>query len=359
MAWDRPTLTSLHERIARDFSGRLLDGATLFRRSVLAVLAKVWAGACHTLHSVLAWLYLQVFPDTAEGEYMERWAAVWNITRLPASAAAGEVLFTGQDGAVIPAATLLQHVSSGLQYALDDRAVISGGSVPARISAVESGAAGDLAAGQPLQLLSPIAGVESVAVVRDGGLTGGADAESDDALRARVLERLRQPPRGGSMADYVRWAKEVPGVTRAWCYPMHLGIGTVGVCFVCDGQEDPFPSEEMVRRVREHIEPLRPVTVKELGVFAPEPLDVTVRLRITPDTEALRAAVRAEIEDVFAREGAPGGTLYRSHIAEAVSLTPGEQDHELLEPAADVEVPAAYLPRLVQVIFEGEGERHA
>lgn len=60
MAWDRPTLTSLHERIARDFSGRLLDGATLLRRSVLAVLAKVWAGACHTLHSVLAWLYLQV-----------------------------------------------------------------------------------------------------------------------------------------------------------------------------------------------------------------------------------------------------------------------------------------------------------
>ena len=38
MAWDRPTLTSLHERIARDFSGRLLDGATLLRRSVLAVL---------------------------------------------------------------------------------------------------------------------------------------------------------------------------------------------------------------------------------------------------------------------------------------------------------------------------------
>ena len=74
MAWDRPPLTSLHERIARDFSGRLLDGATLLRRSVLAVLAKVWAGACHTLHSVLAWLYLQVFVDTAEGEYMERWA---------------------------------------------------------------------------------------------------------------------------------------------------------------------------------------------------------------------------------------------------------------------------------------------
>ena len=61
MAWERPSLSSLHERIARDFSGRLLDGSTLLRRSVLAVLAKVWAGACHMLHSVLAWLYLNIF----------------------------------------------------------------------------------------------------------------------------------------------------------------------------------------------------------------------------------------------------------------------------------------------------------
>ena len=93
--------------------------------------------------------------------------------------------------------------------------------------------------------------------------------------------------------------------------------------------------------------------------FLSEPLDVTVRLRISPDTEALRDAVRAEIEDVFSREGAPDSVLYRSHISEAVSLTPGEQDHELLEPAEDVVVPAAYLPRLTQVIFEGEVESHA
>ena len=281
------------------------------------------------------------------------WLALWQW----AAVAVGQEVFLVSP--IRAAGTLLQHQASGLQYGLEDRAVIADGSALVRVIAVETGAAGNLDAGEQLQLLSPIAGVESVAVVQTGGLTGGADAESDDALRARVLERLRQPPRGGSMADYVRWAREVPGVTRAWCYPMHMGIGTVGVCFVCDAQEDPFPSEEMVQRVHEHIEPLRPATVKELAVFAPEPLDVTVRLRISPDTEALRDAVRAEIEDVFSREGAPDSVLYRSHIAEAVSLTPGEQDHELLEPAEDVVVPAAYLPRLTQVVFEGEVESHA
>ena len=211
----------------------------------------------------------------------------------------------------------------------------------------------------PYEIFDKVKANPSVAVVQAGGLVGGVDVESDDALRARVLERLRQPPRGGSMADYVRWAKEVPGVTRAWCYPMHLGIGTVGVCFVCDAQEDPFPSEEMVQRVQEHIEPLRPATVKEMGVFGPEPLDVTVRLRISPDTEALRAAITAELGDVFARYGAPDSVIYRSMLSEAISLTPGEQDHVLLEPAENIIVPAAYLPRLTQVVFEGEVESHA
>ena len=62
---------------------------------------------------------------------------------------------------------------------------------------------------------------------------------------------------------------------------------------------------------------------------------------------------------VLYEEGLDDSVLSRSHISEAVSLTPGEQDHELLEPAEDVVVPAAYLPRLTQVVFEGEVESHA
>ena len=120
MAWDRPTLTSLHERIARDFSGRLLDGATLLRRSVLAVLAKVWAGACHTLHSVLAWLYLQVFVDTAEGEYMERWAGVWNLSRLPAAAAAGDVVFAAKGEGVAAVLVSIPTGDFGHELSLDE-----------------------------------------------------------------------------------------------------------------------------------------------------------------------------------------------------------------------------------------------
>jgi uncharacterized phage protein gp47/JayE len=65
-------------------------------------------------------------------------------------------------------------------------------------------------------------------------LTGGTDQETDDELRLRVLTRIRQPPMGGDADDYVAWALAVPGVTRAWCSPLEMGIGTVTVRVMCD-----------------------------------------------------------------------------------------------------------------------------
>lgn len=79
MSWDRPTLKTLHARISGDISARLLDGGTILTRSVLAALSKVWAGACHGMYAFFAWLFPQVFVDTAEVEFLARWAAVWSF----------------------------------------------------------------------------------------------------------------------------------------------------------------------------------------------------------------------------------------------------------------------------------------
>lgn len=359
MSWERPDLKTLHSRISGDLSARLLDGGAILPGSVLAVLAKVWAGAAHGMHAFFAWLFLQVFPDTAEAEYMRRWAAVWHIVRKSAAPARGAVLFSGADGAVLPAHTLLINQGTQQQYAVEADAHISGGHVVAPVRAVTPGAAANLAPGAELRLISPVAGFMATAQVHaeaDGsGLSGGADEESDASLRARLLARLRMPPRGGSAADYVRWALEVPGVTRAWCYPLMSGIGTVGVCVVTDqAVGGPIPSDEVLARVRERIEAVRPATVKEITVFAPEKMEITVRCKIFPASDALRRAVLLALEDLFAREGEPGVIVYRSHISEAVSLTAREVDHEILLPAANVTVPEGVLPLLAAVEFVGD-----
>ena len=353
MPWDRPTLKQLFERISQDFSGRLLDGGAVLSRSVIAVFSKIWSGAAHLMHGMLAWLFLQVFADTAEGPYLERWARIWGIFRKPASQAAGPVACPATAGAVIPAGTLMQHQSTGLQYAVQEDGEVVGGSIAVTVKALTVGSASNLPAGYSLTLIAPIAGVQSDGLVGADGISGGADEETDESLRDRLIARLRKPPRGGSKSDYEAWALEVPGVTRAWCYPMGLGIGTVSLTFVTDNAvTGPIPTAEMVARVQSHIEPLRPATVKEWLAFAPEPLPITIRLSVTPDTEAVREAVRSELRDLIAREGVPDTVLYRSHINEAISLAPGEVDHTLYEPAANIEVPGGYFPMLQDIIFE-------
>ena len=81
-------------------------------------------------------------------------------------------------------------------------------------------------------------------------------------------------------------------------------------------------------------------------------MPVDIRLRIVPDTSAVREAVKAELHDLFTREAEPGITLLKSHIDEAVSITSGEEDHLLLEPAVNIVPASGELPVLRNVTFE-------
>ena len=338
MAFNRPTLDELVTRIKSDFSSRLLGGATILRRSVMAVLARTFAGAVHLLYGYLDWIAKQAMPDTAEAEQLRRWASIWGITPTPAEFAQGDVVFSGSDGIVIPEGTELQR-SDGLLYTTDADGTIASGTVTIAVTASESGADYNTDPETELSLTSPIAGVTAIAVADDGvGIDGGLAEEADEDLLVRLLARIQDPPAGGSEADYIAWAKEVAGVTRAWCYPSYTGPGTVGLTFVRDNDSGSIiPSGGEVTEVQDHIDALRPVTA-DLTVFAPVGVPLNFTILVSPNTTAVKAAVQAELEELILRETEPGGTLLLSHIEEAISRASGETDHNLTAPAADVTV---------------------
>ncbi|HEX7124676.1 MAG TPA: baseplate J/gp47 family protein, partial [Thermodesulfobacteriota bacterium] len=285
MAFQRPTLETLLARIEADLTSRLPGADTRLRRSNLAVLARVHAGAVHGLYGYLAFLARQLFPDQAEAEYLQRWATIWGVTRTPAAAAVGAVTLTGTDWAVVPAGTRLQR-GDGVEYTVDADVIIQAGTATAAVTAVEPGAAGNADAGVVLTFVSPIVGVQGTAPVAAGGLTGGADEESDASLRERLLARIQEPPHGGSAADYVAWAREVAGVTRVWVFPEWMGAGTVGVTFVRDDDADGLiPSAAEVQAVADYLAPRRPVTA-DVVVFAPIPVALDLTIAIEPDTQA-------------------------------------------------------------------------
>lgn len=329
MAFERPDLPRLRERIWSDLVSRLeLAGGTL-RRSVVGVLATVFAGVSHLLHGHLDWASRQILPDTADEEHLQRWADIWGVRRKSAEKATGAVVFMGDPTAVIPAGTLMKR-GDAVRFV-----TVADGFPTVTVEAVDPGWSGNTPSGSMLTLITPISGVASSGVVSAAGLVNGSDEETDDALRSRLLDRIQAPPMGGSENDYKHWALEVPGVTRAWIYPLWQGVGTVGVTFVRDGDNTIFPDAVEVAAVADYLESVRPVTA-EVYVFAPAPVPVVVTMTLSPDTEAVRGAVTEALEEFFTQEAAPGATIYRSRISESVSKVIGEHHHQLVAPEADV-----------------------
>lgn len=341
MAFNRPTLQTIVQRLQADINSRLAGADAYITKAVLYVIARAVAGVAHGLYGHQAHTALQIIPDTADSEQLER-QAFWlgrGTTRNPAIAATGSVTFIGTDGAVIPAGATLQR-SDGIEYTTDIEGVISGGSVDTTVTATSTGQDTNANAGQSLSLISPIAGVQSTATVAAGGINGGTDIETPESLLARLKNIVRQTPQGGSVDDYSAWAQEVSGVTRVWVMPAWNGLGTLGLYFTRDNDASLIPDAGEVQAVQEYIDTVRPVTA-DVTVYAPtaSPIDMTIQL--APNDSAVQAAVQAELDDLLRREanvedGNGSGAILLSHLREAISIATGETDHVLVSPVADV-----------------------
>lgn len=344
MAFDRPTLGELVDRIQEDFISRLSLAGAVLRRSVVYALSRVLAGAAHMLHGHLEYLSRQLFLDTSDGEYLLRQASVYDLSPTAATFATGTVTVTGTNGTVIEAETVLLR-SDGAEYTVDADVTISGGTATAAVTAELAGADGTLTAGVVLTFESPIAGANSTAAVASS-TADGTDEETTEALRIRLRERLQEPPQGGAESDYLLWSKEVAGVTRVWVDGGGLGPGTVVVRFVRDNDVGSIiPSAGEVAVVQAYLDDRRPVTAA-VTVAAPVETALDLTLAVEPDTTAVRGAVEAELEDLLLREAEPGATLLLSAIRTAIGTAAGLEDYTLTSPAADVTHTTGQLPVL-------------
>lgn len=335
MAFVRPTLAKLISRAKSDIETRLPGADAQLRRTVENVLARVVAGAAHGLHGHLVWAARQLMPDTAVDELMVRWASIWGLERVPATKATGTVSITGVTSTICPADTLWQ-TGDGIIYVQDADVTISAGVGTIAVTAQEAGADGNQDAGVALTLVNAVAGIDSDGTVDAGGLDDGFDQESLEDLLDRLLLRLQTPPSGGGPGDYERWALEVPGCTRAWQRANANGAGTVALYFVQDNDPSTIiPDAGEVAAMQTYIDDRAPVTA-DPTVYAPVAKLLDMTITITPDTVAVREAAVAELEDLLLREGEPGGTIYLSQLNEAISIAPGEIDHTIISPVADV-----------------------
>jgi len=351
MPFETPTLPDLANRTARAFRASLKGSDAMLWPNNLAVSAKVMAGAVWESFSFLNYISRQIFAATADTPFLERHAYEFGVSRLAASYAEGSALLAGDAGVAIPAGLVLARADGEL-YDVTAGGITNGaGEATVPVRAQKAGKAGNAAAGVALVLTAAFPRVSSAGEAAAGGIGLGADTESDESLRARVLFRKRMPPHGGAVHDYVAWMRELNGVTRVFVDPITAtnGRNSVGVWFLMDDTYlNGVPQEADVIRAAAHIDGLRPAGAI-VSVTAPAPVVVNVAVAgLSPDTAVVRDAVKAEVTDLFRAARVSTYTtpfvLYRSKIVEAISIASGEDHHTLTTPAADVTFAPGQLP---------------
>ncbi|ROR49955.1 UNVERIFIED_ORG: putative phage protein gp47/JayE [Providencia alcalifaciens] len=242
MPFKRKTLSELREQNEQFLRSELKEPGALLRFSNMRILANMDAGMAHMHYGYLDYIAKQTTPFTATGEWLAGWGALKKVFRkAPQRAQCKTVKASGLPGSIIPKGSKLNR-GDGYLYETTQEAIIDNKGerllsiiaiLPDSHTAEGGGADGNSPAGTKLTLDISIMGVSSEFIAIDP-IVGGTDVEPEDEFRRRILEAYQNPSQGGNENDYIKWAKEVPGVTRAWVKRRLLGAGSVGIYIMCD-----------------------------------------------------------------------------------------------------------------------------
>jgi hypothetical protein len=296
------------------------------RYNLLRVFASSDAGMYHQLLGDLGFLADQIFPDTAAGEYLRlHWSD--RVPPLYAAAAAGTIHIPGVPNAAVPAGLVYASHSGRRYYTESAYRIGTDGTAAARVKAEASGAEQNLPPGEELSLVSSIPpGIDSAAAVGGEGITGGADAESDEAYLARVLQTLRNARRYGKPGDFADWAVDSsPEVSKAWEFKNFGVFGALLIQVIGGSQIDGISQVGGLGLVRDYISTVAPpvlFTVRTPGLI---PLNPVIALLPAEDTLANRETVSGRLKTYLESAAAPGirytAGMLRDAIIDGVTIS--------------------------------------
>lgn len=358
MAWNIRSLAEASARIRGAFRQYLPGTDSALPNNSVTIVGKVVAALAHEFELRIAYLVKQMFITTATGKFLELLCSDVNIYRKQASAALGSVNGTGAPLTTYPAGIRL--ISGSVTY-LSTAAVTSAadGSMTLSVRSETKGATANRDADGLMSLADPLLypDLGTIWTVTSAGLGGGADIELDDSLRARGLQRKRNPPGGGTLTDYERITLAVPGVRAAWAFRGPLSPGTIFVFFLFEGRANFIPLDADVAVVQAAIDAERLIRVDDSVAVKPtaRPVDITID-SLSPDTPDIRAGIATAISSMFLAKCRPGiagntFTLWEAWIDEAISGVPSEDRHDLIAPSGPIVLTNGQFPTVGTISY--------
>lgn len=231
-----PTTQALADDIVADVDAELDHSTPFLAKTFTRVLGKTLAGANVLLWKYGSWMLLQMFVQTASMKE----TTVLGVTVRPLVFwgrlfGAGDPLAASRAELVVLVTVLVQSgsIEAGRQFVYAPTGIVYTATaavalnaalvlVTVRAASDQQGGAGEgilgnLVPGTALQMANPLPNVARAVTVWSQSVTG-ADAETEDDYRARVIRRVQQKPQGGAYADYQLWGEEGPGIIHVYPY---------------------------------------------------------------------------------------------------------------------------------------------
>jgi uncharacterized phage protein gp47/JayE len=326
VSFQRDSLAVLLDRAYAKYTSLFQPIGKTPRYNLLKVFSSADAGMYHQLLGDIDFLARQLFPDTAEGAYLrEHWSS--RVTPLYAASAQGNVTLTGTVNKSFPAGLLLKSDSGEMYYTEAAGRIGAAGSAEVKVTAQNTGVVTNLAAGEELKIVSALpSGIDSAALVAEGGITGGADAETDAEYLARVLIALRNPSRYGKTGDFALWAIDSSvEVSSAWEFPNFGVFGALLIVVINGNQVDGVSQVAGLAAVRSYIDSVAPPICYEVRTPELVSLNPAVTLPAQEDTLQNRETAVNRLKAFLQVTAEPGVSItagaLRTAIIDGVAIT--------------------------------------
>lgn len=209
--------------------------------------------------------------------------------------------FTFTNNGIISNSTIIPSASEYLQANI----------IKTNIRSVESGSIQNIAKGIEVVPTSPITYVNSAGYTDYNEIGLGADTETDDNYRKRIVTTKTQK----STIEYVKnIALNQSGVTRVSIAQSTPTIGNFTLYFLRDNDNDPIPTTQealAVKNILINASNLHP-TITEDNVFVNAPTEVKRRFVVNgllPNTTRMQSAITSQLQEIIYNIGIQDTTI--------------------------------------------------
>lgn len=300
-----PTAQEIQQNIIDNYEAELGQTVPLFQKSFLRILAKILGGLLYLAYRHSFWVVKQFFAKTADEVRLRILGEDYNITQIGGTFFRCTIVLNGTNGTVVQAG---RAFTSGALVLLTETAeTVAGGTVTLTLKSTIVGTAGNLLVGDSVSIVTQIAGLDSESTI-DTILQNGEDLEDLEIFRDRIRDARRTPPQGGATPDWVKSAREVPGVVRAFAFRTAPGEVTV---YPLTGfnADDRLPDSPKIAEVLAYVsDPIRrPLNCENVVVdsMSVKLFDVTMSSLVPNETElkeTIKTAVRQYLIDRAPRQ---------------------------------------------------------